>query len=268
MPLAYEISIRDKRAGVTGRGKSDFSEFITTMKQVAGDPAFSPDFDIIADFRDLEYSPSLKEIRAFSSTFIEVRSSFLGRVGFVVEDKLQLRLGRFAAMLARLLRFEISVFEDFADASSWLDERKDRAMPDTKDKILELLSKPRLAGLATLTSNGKPWVRYVTVSAARDLTIRFATFAESRKATQIAANPEVHLTVGVESVTTAEHWVQVEGQARISADKSEREEFWSDELKAYFDGPDDPNYVVGIIVPERIEYMKMSSMKPEIWQRN
>ncbi len=268
MSLAYEISRDNRRAKVTGRGRGGFDELVATMNTVAADPGFSSDFDIIADFRDLKYTPSLRELRALSSAFAETRSLFIGRVGFVVRDRLQLRLGRFAAMLAKLLSFEIATFESVYDASSWLDEQKENEMADVKDRILELLSKPKLAALATMTPDGRPWVRYVTMFTTPDLTLRFATFAESRKAMQIAANPAVHLTVGVENAATAEHWVQVEGRARISGDKREREEFWNDGLKAYFDGPDDPNYVVGIIVPDCIEYMKMSSMKPEIWRRD
>ena len=33
-----------------------------------------------------------------------------------------------------------------------------------------------------------------------------------------------------------------------------REQVWNDELKAWFDGPNDPNYVILDITPARIEY--------------
>ena len=37
---------------------------------------------------------------------------------------------------------------------------KEKKMSDLKDKIYEVLQRPQLAGLATVTEEGKPWVRY------------------------------------------------------------------------------------------------------------
>ncbi len=67
-------------------------------------------------------------------------------------------------------------------------------MSDLKDKIYEILEKPQLAGLATVTEDGKPWVRYVMAMTGEDLTMRFATCVNARKVGQIEKQPEVHLT--------------------------------------------------------------------------
>jgi hypothetical protein len=45
-------------------------------------------------------------------------------------------------------------------------------MPDIKDRILNIFKTPCLAGLATITKDGKPWVRYVMTEASDDLTFR------------------------------------------------------------------------------------------------
>ena len=47
-------------------------------------------------------------------------------------------------------------------------------MSDVKTRILEILQQPRLACLATVTQDGKPWVRYVMTATSPDLTIRCA----------------------------------------------------------------------------------------------
>lgn len=65
---------------------------------------------------------------------------------------------------------------------------------------------------------------------------------------------------------TTKAWLQVEGTAEISTAKAERDAFWYDGLKAYFTGPDDPNYCVVIVKPSRIEFASMESMGAEIWQ--
>ena len=40
-------------------------------------------------------------------------------------------------------------------------------MSDLKERILKILQQPQLAALATITQDGKPWVRYVMVVASR-----------------------------------------------------------------------------------------------------
>ena len=51
---------------------------------------------------------------------------------------------------------------------------------ELKQKILEVMSGPHLASLATL-NEGRPWVRYVMTVGTEDLTLYVNTFAQSRK---------------------------------------------------------------------------------------
>ena len=139
-------------------------------------------------------------------------------------------------------------------------------MSDLKSRIAAKMSGPTLAGLATITPEGKPWVRYVTVHCDPDLTIRFATFLGSRKVAHIRRDPAVHLVLGVGDPTTAESYVQAAGRAEIKTDPSAKQAHWSDALGAYFKGPDDPNYAVVEIRPERIEFYRMGQMQPEVWE--
>ncbi len=138
-------------------------------------------------------------------------------------------------------------------------------MSDLKDKIYKVLGKPQLAGLATVTEDGKPWVRYVMAMTAEDLTMRFATCANARKVAQIEKNPEVHLTCGVTDPFKPDPYLQIQGRARMTTDEGERHVFWNDMLSDIFDGPDDPNYGVIIVKPYRIEYCTPGSFEPEVW---
>jgi len=52
---------------------------------------------------------------------------------------------------------------------------------DLKGRILQITRQIQLACLATLTEEGKPWVRYVMAVSDDDLTVRCATFAAARK---------------------------------------------------------------------------------------
>jgi general stress protein 26 len=140
-------------------------------------------------------------------------------------------------------------------------------MSNLKQKILAKIKGPTLSALATITEDGRPWVRYVTPVADKNLTFWMATFINSRKVAQIRKNPEVHLTIGVSTPETAESYLQVQGRAEILTDEKTKKAVWSDHLKGIFSGPDDPNYCVCKITPYRIEYHKMvPGASPEVWE--
>ena len=133
-------------------------------------------------------------------------------------------------------------------------------------KILAKIDQPVLSALATVSEDGRPWVRYVTPMADENLTIWIATFVNSRKVSQINKNSEVHLTTGVTDMATAESYLQIQGRAEILTDEETKKAVWNDHLKAVFSGPDDPSYCVCKITPYRIEYQSMGMVPPEIWE--
>ncbi|NOZ13984.1 MAG: pyridoxamine 5'-phosphate oxidase family protein [Acidobacteria bacterium] len=139
-------------------------------------------------------------------------------------------------------------------------------MNQLKEKIMKILTPHQLMCLATLTKEGKPWVRYVTGEAPDDETIRIATFSNSRKVAQIQNNPEVHITCGFTIPEQSRGYLQIAGTAQVSNSEEDRNLCWHDGLKEYFKGPDDPLYSVIFVHPYRIEYMGPGAMKPEVWE--
>ncbi len=139
-------------------------------------------------------------------------------------------------------------------------------MNDLHQRIFAAAKDLQLMNFATITEDGKPWVRYVVGKADNELVFRFCTHKETRKVRQIRKNPDVHLSLGVADIETADHWVQVQGTAELSTDKAERQAFWFDALTDFFSGPDDPDYCVVIVKPTLIEFGTMGSMNPEIWK--
>jgi general stress protein 26 len=140
-------------------------------------------------------------------------------------------------------------------------------MSDLKQRIFDASKELQLVNVATITEDSKPWVRYVMGKADEDLLFRFCTSKGTRKVSQISKNPNVHICLGVSDLETAKNWLQVEGKAEITTEKSERESFWFDELKNYFSGPDDPEYCIVIVRPTRVEFGTMGDMEPEIWEQ-
>ena len=139
-------------------------------------------------------------------------------------------------------------------------------MGDLKERILEALNHLQLASLATVTEDGKPWVRYVMAVADESLTIRCATFVDARKVGQIENNPEVHLTCGVTDPAVMKPYLQIQARARLSTDEAQRHGFWNDTLQAIFTGPDDPKYGVLVMTPYRVEFLTPGNPQPEVWQ--
>ena len=138
-------------------------------------------------------------------------------------------------------------------------------MSDIKERILQVLGQPQLSALATVTADGKPWVRYVMAVSDNNMTIRFASFVGERKIEQIKRNPEVHLTCGVTNPTDMKPYLQIQGRARFTTEEQERHGFWNEITTPIFDGPDDPNYGVVIVQPYRIELCTPGSIEPEVW---
>lgn len=140
-------------------------------------------------------------------------------------------------------------------------------MSDLQQRILDIIHKPQLAALATVTEKNNPWVRYVVTVGDGNFVIRCATFVESRKVKQILHNSNVHLTCGVNSLKEMQPYLQIQGQALVTTDKEERHGFWNDMLEPIFDGPDDPKYCVIVVEPYRIEYCTPGSYDPEVWTK-
>ena len=138
-------------------------------------------------------------------------------------------------------------------------------MDDLKERIVTIIRKPQLAGLATINDEGKPWVRYVMIIGSEDMTIRVATFVNARKAGQVAVNPEVHITCGVSSLTEMKPYLQIQGTAELVTTVDEKQGFWNEGLANIFTGPDDPDYGVLFVKPYRIEYNKPGDMTPKVW---
>ena len=140
-------------------------------------------------------------------------------------------------------------------------------MSNLRQRIFEAAKELQLVNIATVTEDGKPWVRYVMAKADNDLVFRFCSRLDTKKIRHIKNNPNVHISLGVTDLETAKNWLQVEGKAEASTDKNERHAFWFDELKNFFKGPDDPAYCIVIVKPSRIELGTMGSMQPEVWEQ-
>lgn len=135
-------------------------------------------------------------------------------------------------------------------------------------KVMEFFKIPQMASVATIKDN-EPWVRYMMVFKDDDLNLFTTTFASSRKVEQIKKNNKIHITVGGDPSDLMKPYINIKATAHICDDVTRKKKYWSDMFKAYYKGPDDPNFLVIQITPQVIEYSDPKiSMEPEILTLN
>jgi general stress protein 26 len=139
-------------------------------------------------------------------------------------------------------------------------------MTSLYDRIWKILGRRQTAALATINAAGAPWVRYVTISADPDFTLRFCTSLGSRKAKEIAVNPDVHVTCGNLQPPDDSAFLQIAGRAEICRDGKTKANCWKEEWRRYFKGSDDPDYIMVFVHPTRIEYNGPGSFVPAVWE--
>jgi len=138
---------------------------------------------------------------------------------------------------------------------------------ELKNKIIEVINQSKLGSVATI-KDGKPWVRYMVLQHDENLTLYTATFAGSRKVEEINKNNNVHITVGGDPKDLQMAFVNIQAAAQVLTDTETKKKYWSDMLKIYFSGPEDPNYAVIKIFPEIVEYTAPGAHQPEVYQVN
>ena len=123
--------------------------------------------------------------------------------------------------------------------------------PTPVQKIAELAKGIDFAMLTTVDETGafvsRPMAQQDTDF---DGNLWFLSSRNSRKVSQIAANPRV----GV-ALTSRDVWVSVNGTAEILEDAGKAAELWSPQMTGWFpQGPEDPSVVVVKVTGETAEY--------------
>jgi general stress protein 26 len=129
-----------------------------------------------------------------------------------------------------------------------------------KHEILDVLEKRQTGVLASVKQN-KPHSRYMTFYH-DGFTFYTPTSIETHKAEEIQDNPNVHLLVGYDGEGYGDPYLEVEGTATIEDDSVLKEKFWSEQMSHYFDGPNDPNYILLKVNPSLIRLMNSEEKAP------
>lgn len=129
-----------------------------------------------------------------------------------------------------------------------------------KEAALEILNESRVGAMATVKSN-KPHSRYMTFFN-DGFTLYTPTSKNTHKVEDIEANPNTHVLLGYEGGGFGDDYVEIEG--KISEANDMKDDMWREEFSMYFDGPDDPDYMLLEIQPELIRLMNKNGTEPVI----
>lgn len=130
-----------------------------------------------------------------------------------------------------------------------------------KEKILNVIEGNKIGVLATVENN-KPYARYMTFLR-EELTFYTPTNKKTEKVDEIKKNPYVHVLFGYEDKGLGDSYIEVAGTAKIMDTKELKQKFWETGFQHWFDGPDDPNYVLLQIKPESIRLMNNNGEEPQ-----
>ncbi|AZB41974.1 general stress protein [Bacillus sp. FJAT-42376] len=129
-----------------------------------------------------------------------------------------------------------------------------------KEQIVKIIDQNKIGTLATV-KNRKPHSRYMTFFN-ENLTLYTPTDIETHKVEEIDENPNVHILLGYDGEGFGDTYVEVEGTASIEKSEELKQRLWDDNMKMWFDGPNDENYIVLKIIPDQIRLMNKKGEPP------
>lgn len=133
---------------------------------------------------------------------------------------------------------------------------------ELKVAIEKIMDNSSVGVMATVRGN-KPYSRYMTFFR-KGLQLYTATSKETHKVEEIEKVPFTHVLLGYEGEGFGDEYVEYEGEVEINHSKDLKEELWNTYLEKWFDGPDDPNYIVLKITPTQISLMNKTGINPQI----
>lgn len=122
------------------------------------------------------------------------------------------------------------------------------------DIIKQMVLDAGMGYLATCDAD-QPRVRAMMPILKDDGRLLMATFPSTKKVGQIAKNAKVEICFVDRKLSHC----RIEGKAVISQDKALKDELWNKQvmLRQFFQGPEDPNFVLIAVTPVRIGMMNI-----------
>jgi len=128
MGSAYRIEPDKGRVVIRARDP-DLADTTRVLQELAGDPAFKPEYDVRVDLEAIEVAPGRLAVEGLALCLIGMRERYPCRVALVAPRTQTFGSFRRAALLAAAHDFPLDVFRTVERAEAWLG-RADRTGAD------------------------------------------------------------------------------------------------------------------------------------------
>lgn len=132
---------------------------------------------------------------------------------------------------------------------------------EIKANVEKILNESHTGTMATV-KNDKPHSRYMTFFH-DGLKLYTPTHKDADKTEEIEKNPFTHILIGYEGDGFGDEYVEYQGKVSLNDTDDLKKKFWNDDMKLYFEGPDDPNYAILEIDPIGIRLMNKKGESPK-----
>lgn len=132
---------------------------------------------------------------------------------------------------------------------------------EIRENIEKILNESHTGTMATIKNN-KPHSRYMTFFH-RELTLYTPTNRNADKTEEVDANPYTHIMIGYEGDGFGDAYIEYQGKVTFNHSEELKKEFWNDDMKLYFDSPNDPTYTLLEIKPIGIRLMNKKGEQPQ-----
>ncbi|MGE6378977.1 pyridoxamine 5'-phosphate oxidase family protein [Peribacillus muralis] len=130
-----------------------------------------------------------------------------------------------------------------------------------KEKILNIISDSK-TGVLSSVENNKPHSRYMTFFN-DDLTLYTPSSSKTEKIEEIDKNPNVHILIGYENEGLGDSYLEISGTSKVNDSQELKDKLWNESFEHWFEGPNDPNYIILQIKPESIRLMNNNGEPPQ-----
>lgn len=134
---------------------------------------------------------------------------------------------------------------------------------ELKEKILSIY-RDYSVGVFSTIDQSRPFARFMMFFH-EDLTLYTATNKHTHKVEELKKNPYVHVLLGNSAQQFDSPYIEVEAKASFEESPDLKTQFWTEHLNKWIESPDDPNYVLLKLEPEKILYFPDSGSEPEIF---
>ena len=122
MPFTYRIAEDECVAYVSASGAVDVRSSVEAMGELSRDPKFDPDYKVVVDLREMQYRPSLGELKVIAWALGHEKASFRNKVAVVLSETARKRRAKVYSKFGRMAGFALELFPDMEGALEWVRE--------------------------------------------------------------------------------------------------------------------------------------------------